>query len=450
MSLNQSAEAMGQAPIPKLLLGFSLPATVALMVNALYNIVDRIFIGRYVGSDGLGAITLVFPTAIFVSALSVLIGVGSASQLSRSLGRGDLQRAQETLGTSLAAVGCLSALAVPLCWPRLDSILELCGSDPSLLPLAREYLAIIFWGLIVQFFTNVLNYQARAQGHPRYAMWTMILGALANVVLDWVFIALLGWGVAGAAWGTVLAQALSFGWILAFYLRRLGTVHIRLRDLGLRAPILRETLMVGLSPFLMGLSFGLISLAFNQLFSRYGGVMALSSMGIFFSLDSICFMPVNGISEGVMPLVGYNYGAGKFQRVRQTIKLGLCCGIGYFLIAQVAALTVPELFVRAFSDDPQLIAMASRAMRLGHLAMPMATFSIVAASALQGLGKARLALGLSLIRQLFYAVPLLLLPPRLGVDGVWLSLPCVETFGGLLGIALLWSQSRLWRQGPEG
>ncbi len=445
MSLNQSAEAMGQFSIPRLLLSFSLPATVALMVNALYNIVDRIFIGRYVGLEGLGAITMIFPMAIFVAALSSLIGVGSASQVARSLGRKDLRRAEETLGASLAAVGCLSVLAVPVCWLRMDWTLELCGGDPLLLPLAREYLAIIFWGLIVQFFTNVLNYQARAQGFPRYAMWTMILGALANVVLDWFFIVLLGWGVAGAAWGTLLAQMLSFGWILAFYLRRRGALRIRLGYIRLQAAILMETLTVGLSPFLMGLSFGLVSVSFNRLFAHYGGTVAISAMGIFFSLDSICFMPVNGIAEGVLPLVGYNYGAGNLQRISQTVKIALCCGVGYFLAAQAAAISLPELFVTAFTSDPDLVALASRAMVLGHIAMPMAAFSIVAAATLQGLGKARWALSLSLTRQLFYAVPLLILPPRLGVDGVWLSLPCVETFGGLLGIALLWRESRLWR-----
>ncbi|MCI6260313.1 MATE family efflux transporter [Pyramidobacter sp. SM-530-WT-4B] len=434
---------MGSAPIPRLILRFALPATVGVLANALYNIVDRVFIGHYVGAEGLAAISVVFPIILLVVAFSALIGVGTASQISRNLGAQDLERAEIAFGNGLTATAFFLALTVPPLLIWLPEVVRLCGATERIMPLTETYLKITGPAIPFQFFGMVLAAAMRAEGHPRHVMWSMVLGSLLNVVLDWWFIAGLGMGVAGAAWGTAGAQLFALLWLLAFYARRCGALRLTLDRFRPRHAVIAEMCAVGLSPFLINVFFSVMLTAFNLLLGKYGGEMAISAMGIFFGLDSLLFMPVTGIGEGAMPIIGYNYGARNFARLRETVKIALLLSIGYYILSEAAAMLWAEKLASLFTDDnPELIALTARCMRIGYAALPFSGAAIIIGYTLEALGRARASFCFNLIRQLVGIALIVILPRFLGVDGVWITFPAIDLVGGLAAALLLRREAR--------
>lgn len=444
MSQQDSYITMGTDPVPRLVAQFSLPAITSVLVMALYYIVDGMFIGHYVGPDGLAAITVLFPLFVIVGALSSLVGAGSSAMVSRHLGAGNPQQAQIVFDTSFIFGTTLSLSFILLAYWNLDAILFWSGSTVELLPLSRQY---SFYILPVVGFSILLRAMAlhiSAQGFPRVAMFSVVSGSCVNIVLDWFFIAVLKLGITGAALASLMSQCVSLLWVFCFILGRQSLLRLSIRPcFDLRS--FKEMTATGLSPFIMSSSFAVVSWAFNRILGALGGTLALSTINIFFSLDAMGFMPVSGMAEGIIPLIGYNYGAGLHHRLKDITRWSFGAGLLWFIIVSLLSWFFPQPFVKIFTSDEALIAMASRAMQLGHLATPFAVFSLIGASILQGLGKARLSLTLSLLRQAFYAPMLWFLPSLLGINGVWLSLPCVETFGGLLALVLLWPEMRRWR-----
>lgn len=438
---------MGSAPIPRLILRFALPATLGVLANALYNIVDRVFIGHYVGAEGLAAISVVFPIILLVVAFSALIGVGTASQISRDLGAQDQKRAEIALGNGVTASVFFLALTAPLLLFNIPAIVRLCGATERIAPLTETYLKITGPAIPVQFLSMVLIAAMRAEGHPRHAMWAMVLGSLFNVALDWWFIAGLGMGVAGAAWGTAGAQIFAFLWLLAFYARRRGALRLSPDRFRPRWRVLAETCAVGVSPFLINIFFSVMLVAFNLLLGQYGGEMAISAMGIFFGLDSLLFMPVTGIGEGAMPIIGYNYGARRWDRLRETVKIALLFSVGYYILSEAAAMLWAEELASLFTDgDAELIALAARCMRIGYAALPFSAAAIIVGYTLEALGRARASFCFNLIRQLVGIALIVILPRFLGVDGVWITFPAIDLVGGLAAMLLLRREVRNLRR----
>ena len=444
--MQDQALLMGTAPIPRLILRFALPSMVGLLANALYNIVDRIFIGHYVGADGLASISIVFPLVLLIVAFASLIGVGSASQISRRLGAQDYAKAQQAFGNGLFASAAFLCLTMPLLMLLMPQIIMLCGATEHIAPITGVYLAICAPAIPLQFLAMVLMNAMRAEGQPQQAMWGMIVGALANVVLDWYFIARLHMGVAGAAWGTVIAQIAAFLWIAFFYVRRRGVLRISLRSMHPSWPVLREMTAVGISPFLVNIFFSLAMVIFNVLLGKYGGEIAISAMGIFFGLDSFFFMPVTGIGEGASPLIGYNYGAGNFDRLRQTVRIAMTLAVAYFVFSAFVAVTWPEALVALFSKgNDELVRVTARSMRIGYACLPFSGVCLISVAVLESLGRAKTAFLFNLIRQLTL-IPILLLLPRLwGVDGVWATFPVIDFLGGVAGALLVKAESRRWK-----
>ncbi len=436
------AAAMGQGSVARLLFRFSVPAILGLVANALYNIVDRLFIGRFAGADSLGAVGLTFPISVFVIAVGSLVGVGSASQLSRRLGEGRRKEAGKILGTAMTVMTLTAALLTAGGLLCLDTLVSMMGASARLAPLTRIYTEIVFWGLPFNLLGFALNYLIRAEGYPRYAMWTLVIGAGANVFLDWLFIVHMHMGVAGAALGTSLAQIAAFIWVALFYLRGRSSLQVSAASLRPDWDILKETLLVGASPFLMELFYTFSMMLFNNLVNRLGGDSAIAAMGIFFCLDSLIYLPVFGIGEGLQPIVGYSYGAGQYGRLKKAVLLAVAASTAYFMLSFLGA----EIFTRSMvllfnSDDAALIDLTVRAMRIGYIGMPLAAAGIVASNALVAIGKAGMSLFLNLCRQGLLFVPALLLLPRIfGLDGVWGSFAVVDAGGGLVGALLLWLQ----------
>ena len=274
----------------------------------------------------------------------------------------------------------------------------------------------------------------------------MIIGHIVPYALECGLTAAqagLGMGVAGAAWGTAGAQLFALLWLLAFYAQRRGSLQLTLDRFRPRHAVMAEMCAVGLSPFLINVFFSVMLTAFNLLLGKYGGEMAISAMGIFFGLDSLLFMPVTGIGEGAMPIIGYNYGARNFARLRETVKIALLLSIGYYIFSEAAAMLWAEKLASFFTDDnPALIALAARCMRIGYAALPFSAVAIIVGYTLEALGRARASFCFNLIRQLVGIALIVILPRFLGVDGVWITFPAIDLVGGLAAALLLRREAR--------
>ena len=439
-----NTDRMGERPIPELLLHFAAPAITGLVVNALYNIVDRIFVGHAVGPDGIAAITVSFPFMMFAMSYCILVGVGSSSLISISLGRQDTERAGKVLGNGILLLVAGTLLYVLVGARFLERILMLSGASRSLLPFSKVYLTIILWGIPFSNISMGFNYFIRAEGRPDYAMFTLIIGAVLNIILDWLLIMVFSMGIAGAALATVIAQMAASFWVISFYLFRRGNIRIGWRSLAPMIKIIGKIIVIGASPFLMEVTFTFILVLMNRVIRTYGGDMGISAVGIFFSLDSLLFLPVLGIGEGLQPLVGYNYGARIYSRVIHTVKLALIAAIGFFLLSFTVIMVFPYPLVHLFNTTSEdLIKLTVRGMRLGYMGLPVAAVGIVASYTLQSLGKARESLILNITRQFVFFLPCLIFLPKLvGLDGVWLSLPASDVMGGILGGFILRGEMR--------
>ena len=438
---------MGRDPVGILLLRFSAPAIVGLLANALYNIVDRMFIGRIVGSQGLTAVTVAGPFFGLAITLGIFISVGASSLASRSLGRGDRDRAERVLANALVLsviAGLLLALTGALFG---EGLLRLFGASDEILPLARGYLDVVLLGVPFLLVAFVLNGLMRAEGAPRWAMGTMLLATSTNIFLDWLLIARLGWGVVGAAWGTTAAQVVAVLWVALFYGRQ-SSLKIRRALLPLKREIVGPSLAVGLSPGLMELSFVTLLILLNHLLGSLGGDVAISAAGIFLSLDSLFYLPALGIGDGAQPLIGFNYGAGKVDRVRRVVLLAIGAALAVFSLSWVVVQLFPTFLVGLFSrGDAELTAITVRALRLGYMLLPLSSLFIVTGYTFQALGRARAAFVLQVLRQIVFCFPLLLVLPRfMGMDGVWLSFPIMDISGFSLAFWMLRREMRRWRE----
>lgn len=448
MAQASSLSGMSQGSVARLLFRFSFPAALGLVASALYNIVDRLFIGRYAGADGLGAVGLTFPLTVFVIAVGSLVGVGGASQISRFLGEGRRRAAERVLGNAVTMTVVFSVLfsACGLFW--IDALVGAFGASAHLAPLTRAYTEILLWGLPFNLLGVSLNYLIRAEGFPRWAMGTLCIGAFMNVFLDWLFIARLGMGVAGAALGTSLAQAASFVWVALFYLKKTGSLRLSAATLRLDREIVGEMLLVGASPFFMELFYTFSMMLFNNIVAGLGGDLAISAIGIFFCLDNLIYLPVFGIGEGLQPIVGYNFGAQNSSRVKRTILCALAMSTAYFALSFLGAEFLARGMVTAFAaGDEPLIELTTRAMRIGYLGMPFAAAGIVASNAFLAIGRSGASLFLNFCRQgLLFLPALLTLPSLMGLDGAWSCFVVVDAGGGLVGALLL----RIFWDGFDG
>jgi len=437
---------MGHDPVGILLLRFSMPAIIGLLANALYNIVDRMFIGRIVGSHGLTAVTVAFPFFALAITLGILISVGASSLVSRSLGRGDNTWAEMVLSNAFV-LAILAGFSLALSGLFFGEwFLRLFGASEKVLHEALVYLRIIALGIPFLMVNFVLNGLIRAEGAPRWAMGTMLVGTLTNIFLDWLFIAILGWGVSGAAWGTTIAQAVAICWVAFFYTRR-SSLKIRPGLLHLRKDIVGPLLAIGISPGLLELSFVTLLVMLNHIMGSLGGDLAISAVGIFFSLDTLFYLPALGIGDGALPLIGFNYGAGKMDRVRKIVLLAITAAAAVFALFWAVVEIFPVFLVGLFSwDDIELTAITVRGLRLGYMLLPLASLFIVTSYTFQALGKVRATFVLQVLRQIVFFFPMLLILPRfLGVDGVWLSFPFMDATGFLLALWMLRQEMKRWQ-----
>lgn len=423
---------MGTMPLPKLIVRFAVPALAGMLANALYNIVDRIFVGNTMGRDGLAAIGISFPCILLFVSAAMLIGAGAASRVSIMLGEGRREDAERTLGASFM-LSCVSGVVFSLgAFVFYDDILLLMGASEHILEPAALYLRTIALGLPFPAVGFALSCEIRAAGSPAFAMGTQVLGAVANIVLDALFIIVLDMGIEGAAIATVLSQILSCAWTVYYFFSQSAKLRLRRRFVfAFDRTAISRMIAVGMPTCFVELNFAMINAIMTSTVSRYGGDIAVSAVGIYTSLDSLLFMPAIAIGEACQPVIGFNFGARRNDRVLKTAKMGIVITTAFYVVSFFVVMFGGEYLVMLFNrGDEELIKLSANAMRVSNLGLPVFGAVIIGTAFLQGLGLGRDAFIASFVRYaLFLWLPLLTLPSILGIYGAWGSFAVSDFFG---------------------
>lgn len=431
---------MGTEPIGPLLAHFSVPAVIGTLVNGLYNVVDRIFVGHQVGALGIAAISVCFPVMMIMMAFGMLISRGGNTLMGIRLGQKHPDEAEEVLGNSFSLYLVLSVAFIGLGLLGLAPLLTLFGASDAILPMARQYLAIILLGMPLQLIALGMSNFIRGEGNPRTAMWTMFFGSGLNIVLDPIFIFGLHLGVRGAALATVLAQGVAALWVLHYFLGGRSLLKLRRAFLRLRPALVRQIVTIGAPPFAMIVGASAIIAVLNNRLSTYGGNVALSVMGVIFSVQMLVRMPLIGLNQGAQPILSFNYGALQYNRVRQVLKTALAVASAVVVLCYLAIELQPAAIFHLFSPDDQALAvMGSRAIRIFLLMLPLFGIQMVGTNYFQAVGRARVAMLLTLCRQGVILIPLvLILPLFFGLTGIWYAAPIADGASTLLiGVFLL-------------
>lgn len=415
------------------ILQMALPMTVAQLINILYNIVDRMYLGRLPGHLSLTGLGLCLPIISILMGFANLCGMGGAPLCSIHRGKGENEEAERILGNSFALLLLFGAGLTALGLAFRRPILYLFGASDLTFPYANDYLTIYLLGTLFVMIGLGMNPFINAQGFSRMGMMTVALGAVVNIVLDPIFIFALDMGVRGAALATVLAQGCSALWVLKFLTGRRALLRLRWNTLRLQAARVRRILALGASGFAMSMTNSLVQVLCNASLQHYGGDLYVGVMTVINSIREVVSMPVQGITNGCQPVLGYNYGAGEYERVRRGIRFTTVLTVGYSVAAWALVMAVPELLIRIFNDEPELIAAGIPAFRLYFAAFFCMSFQFIGQSVFVGLGRSRSAVFFSLLRKAFIVAPLTLLLPGLGmgVDGIFAAEPVSNVLGGL-------------------
>ncbi|NLU50178.1 MAG: MATE family efflux transporter [Syntrophomonadaceae bacterium] len=438
------SEQMRDQSIGKLLWTFSLPAIVGMLVNSLYNVIDRIFVGRGIGAMAIAATTVAFPIMIVLMAVSMLIGVGATALISIRLGEQKKDEAEKVAGNAMAMLILLPAIFAGLFLLFTEPILILFGASKAVLPYARDFVQIIMLGSVFGSISMGMNNFIRAEGNPRTAMYTQILGTVINIALNYAFIFVFHWGIKGSALATIIAQLVSATWVLSYFFSNRSLVKIRLHNLKLQYSVLASIVAIGFAPFAMQVAASVQQLILNKTLIIYGGDMALSAVGIIWSIATLLFMPVLGVSQGAQPIIGFNYGARQYDRVQETWGKAVIAGTCIALVGYLMIHIWPTQLVGLFSDgETELTEMTAHAMLTFLALLPVIGFQIISSNYFQAVGKATQAIILSLSRQFLLFIPLLLILPRFwGLEGVWRTAPIADCLSVVLTAAFIYFEMK--------
>lgn len=471
MDHTEQTRQLENAPIGALLWKYSVPAITGMLVSATYNIVDRAFIGQTIGEIGITAATLSFPAMMVINAMGMMIGVGSSTLLSIKLGEKKYVDAEKILGQAFFLFFVISIVLGAFGLYFLEPLLYLFGATEKAMPLAKEYLEIIFIGIFFQKIAFGVNTFIRSEGQPKVAMITVIISALLNVFFDWLFLYVFRTGIWGAAFATVLAQAITAGWILWLYFSGRTLVKIRFRYIRLNYGLARQIFVLGMPVFMLQVVNCFLQIIQNQQLKIYGHAyglehglkdgpeIAIAVMGIIFSAVMIFIMPLLGIGQGMQPIIGYNIGAKQYARTRKTLSLGIVCSFFFSLVCVCIVMLKPEWLIYPFvqNDSPnreEMIRLGTRAIRFFAVTLPGVAVVITSTNYFQSRGRPVYALLLTLVRQVFLLIPLLLFlpvwaearPGFSGLDGIWLATPISDLGSIALATLLLVREYRYFRR----
>ncbi len=434
----QNINRLATGKIGKLLWEYSVPAVVGMLVMSIYNVIDRIFIGQGVGTDAIAGLTITFPVMNISSAIGVLIGAGASARVSIMLGAKNKRGAELALGNALTLIITNATIYITLMWTFLDWILIKFGASEISLPYARDFMTYILPGMLIMNVGFSLNNIMRASGYPIKAMVAMIISAIANVILAPIFIFALDMGIKGAAIATDIAMTLFTIYVLAHFANHKHNLHFTRGSFRPRLEIVLAIIGIGAAPATINLASSFINAIINNRLLEFGGDNAVAAAGIFTTYTSLICMAVVGICQGMQPIVGYNYGAGNFNRLKRAYWLTVACATTLVTVGAIFGLTCPHLIARAFTPDIGLIAATSHGLSIAMLCFFVVGFQIVSTTFFQSIGKVWQSISLSLARQVIFLIPLLLLMTRwFQLDGVWMSFPLSDLFATVITAILI-------------
>ncbi len=437
--------------ISKLVWDYALPGIIGTVVNMLYNVVDRIYIGQGVGALAISGLAITTPVINLTSSLGMLVGSGAAARISIALGRNDKETAEKIVGNSLLLTILLNAVFITLIYYYLDPILIAFGASDLTLPYARDYLQIVLLGNVLVSLTYNFNAMMRASGYPKKAMITMLIGAALNIIISPILLFGFNMGIKGVAWATVISMFIGLLFVMHHFTSRSSTIRLRWRNVRLNKAIILSIISIGLSPFSMQVAASGVNVLMNTSLMRYGGDLAVGAFGIVNTILGLLLITILGLNQGTQPILGYNYGSGNYKRVRETLYYTLKVATIITTIGFIVGELFPRQIAMAFTTDIELLDLTERGVRIAVIALPLVGMQIVASSFFQSLGYAFKSIIQSLSRQLIFLVPGIILFPRLwGLDGLWIAIPVSDTLAALLSLTLLIGQIRILKRLDQG
>lgn len=424
---------MGEDKIFPLLMKLSIPATIGMLVNALYNVIDTIFVGRGVGTMAIGALSVAFPIQMLTGSISHAIGIGSSSLVSIRLGEKKEDEAAKIVGTAISANTIIVTLISIFIYIFLDQTLKAFGASANILPFARDYIKIILLGFFFHSFAMTVSGLIRAEGNARVAMNGMLIGTLANIILDPIFIFGLNMGIKGAALATVIGQFLAFCYYASFYIK--GKSHFQLTAKHFKPDIniLKNSFILGLPTFMQMAGLSLLVSIINNLLGKYDGDISIAAYGIIQRLFSLIIMPLFGLVQGFQPIAGYNFGAKKYDRVREVLIKATLSATVVATMGFLVMFIFPAKIITLFTNNTELIAVTTKSLRLFVLCVPIIGIQVIGATYFQAVDKKRKSLFLSLSRQYLFLIPLIIiLPKSFGTTGIWISTPISDFLATIL------------------
>lgn len=433
--------------ISKLVWDYATPAIVGMLVNALYNIVDRIFIGHGVGALAISGLATTFPVTILTSSLGILVGTGASSRISISLGQKNKHRAEQILGNSFLLLIVFNIIIVSVFLFFLKPILFSFGASDPTYPYARDYLQIVISGNIFVSMCFSFNNMMRSSGYPKKAMYTMLIGAVLNVGLDPIFIFGFNMGIRGAAIATVVSMFVGMLFVMSHFIRSDSLIRLKKENIRFNKSIIIAIMSIGLSPFSMQVAASAVAVFMNTSLQKYGGDLAVGAFGIYNSMAMLVVLLVIGLNQGMQPIIGYNYGAQNYPRVKATLSYGLKVATIITSLGFLLGMFFPRIFAGAFTSDNQLLDIAERGIRIATLSYPIVGFQIVVSNFFQSIGKAQKSIILSLSRQVLFLIPAIWILPRFfELDGVWAANPVSDFIAAMLSLCFFIRQSRTFKQ----
>ncbi|MDA3855166.1 MAG: MATE family efflux transporter [Candidatus Woesearchaeota archaeon] len=429
---------LGKEKVSKLLFKLSMPSVVAMVVMSLFQIVDTIYVSRGIGSLGIAGITIGFPIIMFLMAIAQMFGVGVSSIVSRALGSNDLEKAKQTIGNYISIMFLTSLFFIILGNYFIDPMLYFFGATPDIFPYAKDYLQILFYGIFFLMFAMSANNIIRAQGHAKISMGVMLSSALANIIITPIFIFGLDMGMKGAAYGTIISYLFSSLGVIIYYFSDYNSIKLSFKDLKFNKIIISETIAIGLSSFARQVSMAIMILVVNNLLVIYGTNTTIAAYGIITRVMMFLVMPMFGMVLGMQPIVGYNHGAKKPQRVIEAIKLSSYSVSLVGLFSFSIIMLFPNFVASLFTSDIQLLEATASILRTVFLVFPIVGIYLIAGGVYQSLGKVKPALLISLLRQVILFIPLVIIfSYYFGLAGIWFAFPISDLIAGIVAIFFL-------------
>lgn len=436
----EKSDSLGTEPVGRLLLKQAVPASVGFLVMTVYSIVDTIYVGKFIGSLALAAVTVVTPISFLISSIGMAIGVGGASVISRAMGSGDYQKASNTLGNMIGFTIGLSFFIVLFGFLFLEDIISAFGGKGDILEPASLYFGILLAGGPLLAWLMMSNNVIRSQGKAKMAMLTLGLSAVLNIILDPIFIFVFDWGLAGAAWATVVSYSFSTVYTIYFFFSKYNELRLNPSDFRPRAGLLKEIFSIGGISLARQGSVSVLAIVLNNSLFIYGGEIAVAVYGIINRVMMFSIFPVIGVVQGFLPIAGYNYGAENWQRVKDTLKTAAISGTLIASVGFLAVLIVPKFIVSVFTSDETILNQTPSALILVFLATPLIAIQLIGSAYFQAIGKALPALLLTMTKQGFFLIPLVLIMPGFfGLEGIWYSFPIADVLAATITV---WYTSR--------